>query len=170
MKDYTFCFGEESPLILSGISRTLRVPRSYRDLLSVVFLNLANGEFAHIPLTSASLSEKAGQLYVVVRPSSGKADKKVKLSTLGSTATHISPGLLSSHVDTAKRFFKEGTGAADYREPKSLAGVLMAGIDASMPAANRRYHDNRHASMQELPCQPLSELLATTRVGKVAQT
>ena len=57
-----------------------------------------------------------------------------------------------------------------YREPKSLAGVLMAGIDASMPAANRRYHDNRHASMQELPCQPLSELLATTRVGKVAQT
>jgi len=54
-----------------------------------------------------------------------------------------------------------------YREPQSLASVTMAGIDASMPAANKRYRDNRHASLRELPCQPLSELLAATRVGKV---
>ena len=62
---------------------------------------------------------------MVVRPSSGKDDKKVKLSTLGSTATHISPGLLSSHVDTAKRFFKEGTGAKDLRESDGDAPVRL---------------------------------------------
>ena len=55
-----------------------------------------------------------------------------------------------------------------YREPKSLASVMMAGIDASMPAANKRYRDNWHASLRELPCRPLSELLAATRVRKVA--
>ena len=49
-----------------------------------------------------------------------------------------------------------------YREPHSLASVTMAGIDASMPAANKRYRDNRHASLRELPCRPLSELLAAT--------
>ena len=87
-----------------------------RQGLAGSLLRLANGGFAHIPLASASLSEKAGQLHVVVRPSSGKEDKKIKLSTLGSTATHISPALLSSHVDTQKRFFKEGTGAKDLRE------------------------------------------------------
>ena len=54
-----------------------------------------------------------------------------------------------------------------YREPHSLASVTMAGIDASMPAANKRYRDNRNASLRELPCRPLSELLAATRVAKV---
>ena len=49
-----------------------------------------------------------------------------------------------------------------YREPHSLASVTMAGIDASMPATNKRYRDNRHASLRELPCRPLSELLAAT--------
>ena len=55
-----------------------------------------------------------------------------------------------------------------YREPHSLASVTIAGIDASMPAANKRYRDNRQASMRQLPCRPLSELLAATRVRKVA--
>ena len=54
-----------------------------------------------------------------------------------------------------------------FREPHSLASVTMAGIDASMPAANKRYRDNRNASLRELPCRPLSELLAATRVAKV---
>ena len=47
-----------------------------RQGLAGSLLRLANGGFAHIPLTSASLSEKAGQLHVVVRPSSGKEDKQ----------------------------------------------------------------------------------------------
>ena len=96
-----------------------------RQGLAGSLLRLANGGFAHIPLTSASLSEKAGQLYVVVRPSSGKEDKKVKLSLLGSTATHILPGVLSSHLDTEHRFFKEGAGAKNLREFDGDAPVRL---------------------------------------------
>ena len=72
-----------------------------RQGLAGSLLRLANGGWAFVPLTGASLTEARGQLSVVVRPSSGKEDRKVKLSTLGSTATHISPGLLSSHITTS---------------------------------------------------------------------
>ena len=88
-------------------------------------LRLANGGLAHVPLASNSLSEKAGQLHVVVRFHSGEEDKKIKLSTLGSTVTHISPALLSSHVDEQKRAYKEGTGAKDLRESDGGAPVRL---------------------------------------------
>ena len=96
-----------------------------RQALAGSLLWLANGEWAHVPLTGASLTERAGQLSVVVRPSSGKEDKKVKLSLLGSTATHILPGVLSSHLDTKHRFFKEGGGAKNLREFDGDAPVRL---------------------------------------------
>ena len=96
-----------------------------RQALAGSLLLLANGEWAHIPLTGASLTGRAGQLSVVVRPSSGKEDKKVKLSLLGSTATHILPGVLSSHLDTEHRFFKEGAGAKNLREFDGDAPVRL---------------------------------------------
>ena len=86
-----------------------------RQGLAGSLLRLADGEWAHIPLTGASLTERAGQLSVVVRPSSGDVDKKVKLSLLGSTATHIMPGVLSSHENKSHRFFKEGGDTTDLR-------------------------------------------------------
>ena len=88
-------------------------------------LLLADGGLAHVPLASNALSEKAGQLHVVVRLHSGEEDKKIKLSTLGSTVTHISPALLSSHVSAQKRAYKEGTGAKDLHETDGGAPVRL---------------------------------------------
>ena len=112
-----------------------------RQGLAGSLLWLANGEWAHIPLTGASLTARAGQLSVVVRPSSGKEDKKVKLSLLGITATHILPGVLSSHLDTEHRFFKEGAGAKNLREFDGDAPVrLLIGRQAGGKLELVRYY------------------------------
>ena len=52
-------------------------------------------------------------------------DKKVELSLLGSTATHIIPGVLSSHLDKSHRHSKEGGGAKGLRDFDGDAPVRL---------------------------------------------